>query len=294
MTDIQEKVLNMIQEGKTAREISQALNVSTKQLINILQSLRNNGYNYLNKRFSINGEIKLKSTDNFINRDKIIKLEDYPSKMDFLLISDTHLGSKHDRIDLLDKTYNYAEKNNIKTIFHLGDVINGVNTQEDSKNKSIDTQLQYFLKKYPCSENIITYIIKGNHDYNGIDIQSFIEANRLDIIVFPSLYQILKIGNDKIVFTHNKYKTVKPYGCKIYISGHSHKYKTISSPSSLNITVPSISDIKINDALESGIVRMELIMTDDFIAKANLTHSIFLPEITTCSEQSYTFEKQKN
>ena len=59
-------------------------------------------------------------------REQIIKDKDVYSlpagdKKKLLFISDTHLGSKYDRLDILRYLYDLAEGEEINTVFHVGD-----------------------------------------------------------------------------------------------------------------------------------------------------------------------------
>lgn len=46
-------------------------------------------------------------------------------KHKLLFISDTHLGSKYDRLDILRYLYDLAEDEEINTVFHVGDLCDG-------------------------------------------------------------------------------------------------------------------------------------------------------------------------
>ena len=62
------------------------------------------------------------------------------------IIADTHLGGMKENLHYLDLAYNYFIKNNIKTVIHCGDIIQG---PIDPKRKSIEEQTNALIKNYP-------------------------------------------------------------------------------------------------------------------------------------------------
>ena len=82
-----------------------------------------------------------------------------------LLISDTHLASKYDRLDILRYLYQKAEDTNVNYILHSGDLTDGLSGRPQQiyelKEVSYTGQRDYVIDKYPRS-NILTYIVSGN------------------------------------------------------------------------------------------------------------------------------------
>lgn len=109
----------------------------------------------------------------------------------FGLISDTHLGSKYAQISHLHDFYNFCEKEGIKTIYHAGDVTDGVKMRPgheyDVYDCSADGQRDDVIKHYPYRKGITTHFITGNHDASlfkhvGYDIGRGIADKREDLI----------------------------------------------------------------------------------------------------------------
>ena len=132
------------------------------------------------------------------------------------LISDTHLCSIYDRLDILNYIYEKAYKNGIKIILHDGDFTDGNNGTEkhvsELKEESYSGQVDYCVEKYPFDEDIKTYAIQGNHDdwwyqKNGEEILKSISDQRSDIIYLGRNRAILQLGKLAIGLFHGKGNT---------------------------------------------------------------------------------------
>lgn len=155
--------------------------------------------------------------DNQVVKVKPIKENDIyvvPNNLDhikLLLISDTHLASKYDRLDILRYLYAKAEDNNVNYVLHSGDLTDGLKHEGqmyELKETSYTGQRDYVIDKYPKS-NIPTYLISGNHDLwwfkkCGADICKDISNHRQDLIYLGSDCEDLKIGKLRIRLYHGK------------------------------------------------------------------------------------------
>lgn len=140
-----------------------------------------------------------------------------------LLISDTHIGNEDIyNQKIIDNIYEYAVKNNVNCIIHLGDLFDGIKDYYPSDYmKEFERQLSLFEKYYPnmTKEGIMTYLLKGNHDES---MENILERDGLDLRVlnylnksfymFPKRsqmhrysHQTLDINNFKIKMTHEAY-----------------------------------------------------------------------------------------
>ena len=87
-------------------------------------------------------------------------------------VADTHIGSKYERMDVLNALYDRFENYGIETVFHGGNWIDG----EARFNKfdiyvhGIEAQVANFLKKYPQRKGMTTKIISGD-DHEGWYVQ---------------------------------------------------------------------------------------------------------------------------
>ena len=116
----------------------------------------------------IEGELVLqktpvkKSTFNKIKLDKLKENE-------ILVVSDTHFGSIHNQLHLLNELYEEAYKRGITTVLHIGDLTDGnyPNRPENPRQQFLhgfDEQVGYVVDMYPEIDGMTTYYILGSHD----------------------------------------------------------------------------------------------------------------------------------
>jgi len=86
----------------------------------------------------------------------------------FGAVSDTHLGSKHYREDVLGDLYDFFEKGGIEHVFHGGNWIEGVApfNRYDLAIHTWTDQIQFFIAKYPQRKGITTFYVTGD-DHEG-------------------------------------------------------------------------------------------------------------------------------
>jgi predicted phosphodiesterase len=89
----------------------------------------------------------------------------------FGVISDTHLGSKHERLEELHQAYQVLRDEGIDTVYHPGDLVCGYGIFPGQKNEvnlhTYADQVDYAVANYPHIEGITTHLIGGNHDLEG-------------------------------------------------------------------------------------------------------------------------------
>lgn len=140
-----------------------------------------------------------------------------PSQLDhlrLLLISDTHLASKFDRLDILRYLYDKADSTHTNYILHSGDLTEGVSGRPQQlyelRELSYTGQRDYVIDNYPISPpNCPTYFIAGNHDLwwikqCGADICQDISTRRPDLHYLGSDCEDLHIGSLRIRLYHGK------------------------------------------------------------------------------------------
>ncbi len=81
---------------------------------------------------------------------------------------DNHLGSHHERLDVLNALYDIYEKEGVTQVFNTGNWIEGEMrlNHHDVKVFGLDDQVNYMLDKYPQRPGITTYFIAGD-DHEG-------------------------------------------------------------------------------------------------------------------------------
>ena len=283
MTGVMFQLLELLDKNLTINEISDILHLSRKQLYHYLMILKNQGY-LLNKKYYYDGNIKY-NLEHILNENNDIGIITPPSlsKIDFLVISDIHLASSRERLDLLDEVYNYCIKNNIHSILIAGDIIDGFVGNVPRKYNTSHEQIEYAVKNYPFDKNILNFLVLGNHDYStialyGQDLKTVFENRRSDMIVTGYGEGKLHIKNDLIVLRHPlKFidERNESYNKTLIIKGHTHHSKIWSDYNNFIIYAPTLSDINNNDILP-GMIHMSLCFLNGFIQKCQLKHLTYI------------------
>jgi len=83
-------------------------------------------------------------------------------------ISDNHLNSKFERLDVLNAIYDIYEKEGITEVYNGGNWIEGDATfnRYEVKNRGASKQVDYFISVYPKKKGMITFFIAGD-DHEG-------------------------------------------------------------------------------------------------------------------------------
>lgn len=201
------KLKYLIKKKKSFSKICEELELEDYEIIGLVNLLKEDGFlcEY------IDGEIIKLNTPP--KKNDIYEVPAYSENLKLCLISDTHLCSKYDRIDILNYIYEKAYKNNIKHILHSGDFTDGRSHRPEHiyelKELSYEGQVNYCVEKYPKEYGINTYVISGNHDNwwyksSGSEIVKSIAKQRDDIIYLGSECSDLKLGKIKVRLYHGK------------------------------------------------------------------------------------------
>lgn len=86
----------------------------------------------------------------------------------FGFVTDTHLGSRHCRLDVLNNLYDWYANEDIKHVFHGGNWIEGEAkfNFHDIEIHGRHAQLMYFIQHYPSRPGIVTHYVTGD-DHEG-------------------------------------------------------------------------------------------------------------------------------
>lgn len=203
--EIINKIKYLINKKKTLKEICEELELKDYEVIGLVELMKQDGelLDY------VNGEvIKLKKP---IQNNDIYELPNNMEHLKLLLISDTHLCSKYDRLDILNYLYDKAEDRDIKYVLHCGDVLDGlyVNRPQhiyELRCVGFDEHLDYVVNKYPHFSGK-TFFIGGNHmdtyfKNGGSDMGKAISREREDLVYLNPDTADLKIGKVGIHMHH--------------------------------------------------------------------------------------------
>lgn len=198
------KIKYLINKKKDFMTICQELELKDYELLGIIELLKQDGVLI----DVIDGKIvKLSKPP---QKNDVYELSNNKESMKLLLISDTHLCSKYDRLDILRYLYDKADYYGVKHVLHSGDFTDGKSNRPEHiyelKEHSYDGQVQYCVEKYPQFSGK-TYVISGNHDNwwyksNGSQIIQSIARQRDDIVYLGADVADMKIGKLKIRLFH--------------------------------------------------------------------------------------------
>jgi len=257
MTNINQKLLELILEGKTTNEILGALKITPKQLKIRLDSIKNSGYN-LGYNISDDGKVKLevlRAITQPLTNTTTLKLVKESHKFTTLVVSDFHIGHSLQNFDRINQIYEYATKNDINIIINCGDIIEGC--CDNGEKQVVQKQIETLLEKHPYDKDILNLVCFGNHDYSalekyGIDVSNILCSSRNDFISLGFSTGLINIKNGQIIVSH-PVKHAKFYqshnwpqnwlGRKVILKGHGHHNYTKTSNKKCIIKVPTLSDI---------------------------------------------------
>jgi len=207
MEELLEKFTKYLQLKKRpyVEGVMKDLNLQEHEVYGLIQLLKQRGY-----LFDIidNKIVKIKP----MKENDVYKIPNNLEHLKLLLISDTHLGSKYDRLDILRYLYQKAEDNSVDYVLHSGDLTEGLSGRPQQiyeiKEPSYTGQRDYVIDKYPKS-SIPTYLIAGNHDLwwvkqCGADICKDICNQRPDLHYLGSDCEDLMIGKLRVRLYHGK------------------------------------------------------------------------------------------
>lgn len=204
--ELKNKLKYLINKKKDLIAICQELGLKDYEVIGLVELMKQDG----ELVDFINGEIvKLKRPP---KKNDVYEVENNLDHLKLLLISDTHLCSKYDRLDILRYLYDKADYLGVKHILHSGDFTDGRSNRPEQvyelKEHSFEGQVQYCVDKYPRFSGK-TYAIQGNHDNwwyksSGSEILKPISRERDDIVYLGPDVADIKIGKLKIRLFHGQ------------------------------------------------------------------------------------------
>ena len=264
--DIYNDLKSLIYEGYTIDFICEASsNINIYTIIDILINNCNNDITILNAIKEYYNNLKIKTNK-------------------CLIISDTHIGrilSNEDPFSFMKScyynesglyyAYNYALRNHIPDILHLGDLIEG-NSDVTVNRINPLSQIIYLKRIYPNTPEIQTYLLYGNHDFNAIyfsdvkDNDFYKACNNMKLIGVN--YSYVNINGNLIKLSHES-KLSKCYSGielpHIYeFAGHSHmsshneeqRYIDVPSLSCASQNINDIGFMELTDEENNYIVKL--------------------------------------
>ena len=283
--DLTFTLIELLKSNISTKEICDILKVDEITLYKLLLEIKNKGVSFLRK-YNVNGEISYQRIKKFKeikkannkNNTKTIYTPNSSKSLKTLAISDLHIGNEAERLDLLDRAFNYCIKNNIHIIFCGGDIIDGAYSSGNQKITNIYKQTEYFIANYPHDKSIITFAVGGDHDYSalyryGIDIAEMCNNYRHDIVIGGFNNTIINMKKDKIQLYHYlKAGMLLNVNPSLIFHGHFHNFQLKMQQDRLNIVLPSLSDI--TDTYPQAL-EVTLNFKDEFIESTDIKQIVF-------------------
>ena len=183
------------------------------------------------------------------------------------VVSDTHFGSIHNQLHLLNKVYEECHRRGVKIVLHVGDMVDGnYPTRPENPRQQFlhgfDEQARYVCDMYPKVDGITTYYILGSHDEthykNGqATLSEWIPRVRKDMVYLGQDTGVFDLDGVKIVLDHPgggsaKSLSYKPqqrieemeskHKPKVLLIGHYHKSYSFVYRNVQCVLVPALCD----------------------------------------------------
>ena len=296
LNEVDKLVLSLIEEKMSINDISYLLQLNYQTIYDCVAKLKMHGFNILEKYYD-NGNIGyyLSKSTSLSNKYKntIITRSD-ENEFDLMLLSDYHLGSFYETGKLIEEIYDYCAKRNIHIVLNLGDFVEGVVNLQNTK-VPWDEQIYHALKNHPMCNDILTFMLFGNHDHSllvnfGLDIRTVIKNMRGDIIPLGFGFSKVNIKDDEIIMEHPLGNNKNQHGSfsnKIILRGHGHESKIICDGNNYIFKLPSLSNLNFNKSNFPGASLMHLKMS-----KGNIIY-VTLEELSIINNKIYTVNETK-
>lgn len=163
-----EKVKKALNKPRTIIELANEFDQSPKAIENIINTLKDQKYNIKknNNEYELSATIKQ-------GGNQLIDLTKYKNKSYKIgVVSDNHLNSKYERLDVLNAVYDIFDEEGITEVYNAGNWVDGEArfNKYDLINTGITPQIKYFVEKYPQRKGITTYFVAGD-DHEGWWVQ---------------------------------------------------------------------------------------------------------------------------
>ena len=252
MSDLTKELLKLIKEEKTINQISQTLNLSNKQIYNILTMIKNKGFDFERKYYDTGDIIYVPRTTPITNTQEGTNIITDKSSDTYtaIVVSDMHFGSGFEVEGIMDKIYDYCVKEGIHNIICCGDLLDGTRSQQEQRIPDTMEQIDYLLRNYPFDKNILTFTVLGDHDRSilkgtGQDISFVLNSYRHDIV--PLGYRIgnLNIKNDTLTIEHQSNLRKDKINSNLTLRGHYHSSKISYTSNVCKVDIPSLSNLNL-------------------------------------------------
>lgn len=194
--DIASMLLAILRKGPTTTvELRARLKVTDAQLTEAINQLRSEGFNVAFERPNIELRKAIPTGDRRrLDISKLYAGEWYK----FGFVTDNHLGSRYERLDVLNAAYDRFEREGVQVVYVAGNIIDGYLPKINKFDllpglTGYTAQVEYLIANWPKKPGIITHFITGDDHEGwwvrdaGINIGEYIQlkaekAGRTDLI----------------------------------------------------------------------------------------------------------------
>lgn len=302
MRELDLRIIELILAKRTVGEILEALQISFEELQFHLRELKERGFNF-NPEYYYNGSI-IYSIDNRIvpysdNNGNIIVNKNNANYFEAVIISDVHLGSQFERIDILNKVYDYCVREGIHIILNGGDFIHGVigNDFRDLQIKQA-LQIEQAIKDFPHDDSIINFLVMGNHDYYALskckqNLASVLKIRRPDIVSVGFGEGHIRVENSGITLLHPIFSSKGKQAVfkdSIIIKGHTHILDYNNQSGLLYIQPSALVDFDGNDKFY--LLKLKVNCNHGYFRDGVLTQ-VLINDGTIINEMPFTLKRKK-
>lgn len=280
MRSYKSEVLEQLKRMVDFDEIMVNLSLSKYELLSIIYMFMfKSDYLFLDKDY-------LK--DLYVNNASFIDLES--SKVIF--ISDTHLASKYENLDYLEKVKNFIVENDIDMLFHGGDIGDGM-VRYSSKYGNWQLQIDHILDVYLDFCSLKQYILGGNHDSKylkkGADILKILEGEDEKIVGLGYYQAYFRVYEKIISFEHNFKRRGKLLNSDFVILGHSHEFCFLDKKVKLPTLSDSITSVNSVNAIP-GFMVLETSLEDNMVCLSFDDYAVDDDEVKVYQKKKYILE----
>lgn len=190
---IEQKLISLLKIKQcTVEELSNELKIlpfEIRQLVKKLQSEKYN-VNIVDDKYELSSQVATGSP-------KKLDIKNWQGDiLKFGFVSDTHLGSKFERIDVLNALYDLYENEGIDTVYHGGNIIDGecYFNKYEIHTRGMTPQVEYCINNYPTRKGVKTLFITGD-DHEGW----YIQRERINIGEYIQM-KAERIGRSDLIY----------------------------------------------------------------------------------------------
>jgi len=210
-TPFEKKLIKFLESKSqiTVLDLANRFDIGPNTIKKTLDNLYDRGYN-LKVRDGEDQYIELRKESTPEPPLKISIKDFFNKEIKFGAIADTHLGSKYERMDILNILYDIFQKENINVVLHGGNYVDGefYFNKYETYTKGFDEMIDNFIEKYPQREGIKTHFISGD-DHEGwwmqregldagrVVVERAKEAGREDLVYLGYQERDLVLKNKK-------------------------------------------------------------------------------------------------